>query len=193
MDLAIATPSSLLRYQREEKLWLSDLSHLVIDEADTLFDRSFRDETLEIIKTVKLRSKKPSATPAISKDAQVTVVGATLSEAVLKKMDSLIPASYRCLPCRIYVFVVLQNLRRVSTKHVHTILPHIQQTFVKTAQNEKAEQLLSLIQSSPRDVFMVFCNTVPSCDWTARYLSDHNVPVIKLHGGFAPQVSYSCR
>ena len=51
------------------------------------------------------------------------------------------------------------------------------------------EKLLSLIQESPRDVFMVFCNTVPSCDWTAGYLREHQVPVVKLHGGFAPQVS----
>ncbi len=93
MDLAIATPSSLLRYQREEKLWLSDLSHLVLDEADTLLDRSFVNDTLQILKTIKLRSKKPSATPAISEDAQITVVGATLSEPVLKKMDTLIPVS----------------------------------------------------------------------------------------------------
>ena len=51
------------------------------------------------------------------------------------------------------------------------------------------EKLLSLIQESPRDVFMVFCNTVPSCDWMAGYLREHQVPVVKLHGGFAPQVS----
>ena len=51
------------------------------------------------------------------------------------------------------------------------------------------EKLLSLIQESPRDVFMVFCNTVPSCDWTAGYLREYQVPVVKLHGGFAPQVS----
>ncbi len=91
MDLAVATPSSLLRYQKEERLWLSDLSHLVIDEADTLFDKSFIEDTLKVIKTIKLRSKKPSAAPVISEDAQVTVVGATLSQPVVKKIESLVP------------------------------------------------------------------------------------------------------
>ncbi len=91
MDLAVATPSSLLRYQKEERLWLSDLSHLVIDEADTLFDRSFIEETLKVINTIKFRSTKPSAVPVISEDAQVTVVGATLSQPVVKKIESLVP------------------------------------------------------------------------------------------------------
>ena len=91
VDLAVATPSSLLRYQKEERLWLSDLSHLVIDEADTLFDKSFIEDTLKVIKTIKLRSKKPSAAPVISEDAQVTVVGATLSQPVVKKIESLVP------------------------------------------------------------------------------------------------------
>ena len=91
VDLAVATPSSLLRYQREERLWLSDLSHLVIDEADTLFDRSFIEETLKVVNTIKLRSTKPSAVPVISEDAQVTVVGATLSQPVVKKIESLVP------------------------------------------------------------------------------------------------------
>ena len=70
---------------------MSDLSHLVIDEADTLFDKSFIEDTLKVIKTIKLRSKKPSAAPVISEDAQVTVVGATLSQPVVKKIESLVP------------------------------------------------------------------------------------------------------
>lgn len=37
-------------------------------------------------------------------------------------------------------------------------------------------------------MFIVFCNTVPSCDWTAYYLQSNNVPVVKLHAGFSSQV-----
>ena len=87
----MATPNSLLRFQREEKVWLSDLSHLVIDEADTLFDDSFESETSKIIKSVKVRTKKPSVLPAVSEDAQVTMVGATLSERTVKKIEALVP------------------------------------------------------------------------------------------------------
>lgn len=53
-----------------------------------------------------------------------------------------------------------------------------------------ADKLLYLIQSRQYDVFIVFCNTVPSCDWTARFLTKNDVPVIKLHAGFSSQVTY---
>lgn len=93
VDLAVATPSSLLRFQQEEQVWLSDLSHLVIDEADTLLDSSFQEETLRIVKAVKLRTKKSSSVPNIHEDAQVTVVGATLSEEVINRIEAIIPVS----------------------------------------------------------------------------------------------------
>lgn len=94
MDLLVATPNALLKFQKEKRLLLSDLSHLVIDEADTLFDSSFETETTGIIKTVKIRTKKPTAPPSIGKDAQVTIVGATLSARMLESVDQLVPVSY---------------------------------------------------------------------------------------------------
>ena len=78
VDVAIATPDSLLRYRREgrggwpfpprgsalstfiftyvisEQILLTDLSHLVIDEADTLFDESFESAITSILKEVKV-------------------------------------------------------------------------------------------------------------------------------------------
>ena len=53
------------------------------------------------------------------------------------------------------------------------------------------EKLLLLVKEHPSDVFIVFCNTVPSCDWTAHYLESGGVPVVKLHAGFSPAVSVS--
>lgn len=95
---------------------MSDLSHLVIDEADTLFDSSFEEAVSSIIKGIKVRQphiylheqcsnplclllfnkvrdKKPDLPPALGEDAQVTIVGATLSGKMLKKISSLIPVS----------------------------------------------------------------------------------------------------
>lgn len=50
------------------------------------------------------------------------------------------------------------------------------------------EKLLSLLRANPCDVTLVFCNTVSSCDWTAHFLQDRGVPVVKLHAGFSPMV-----
>ncbi len=50
---------------------------------------------------------------------------------------------------------------------------------------------MSIVRAYPSDVFIVFCNTVPSCDWTAYYLRSNDVPVVKLHAGFSSKVLYT--
>ena len=42
-------------FSSAEQILLSDLTHLVIDEADTLFDHSFVDATTSIIRHVNVR------------------------------------------------------------------------------------------------------------------------------------------
>ena len=83
VDIAVATPESLLRYRLEgansfitvllvmlnllvfcsERIHLSDLSHLVIDEADTLFDSSFEEAATSIIKGIRVRDMAVQPTP----------------------------------------------------------------------------------------------------------------------------------
>ena len=50
------------------------------------------------------------------------------------------------------------------------------------------DELVSLINSHPTDILIVFCNTVRSCDWTTHNLKSHNIDMIKLHGGFSAVV-----
>ena len=104
---------------------------------------------------------------------------------------------------------VPQNAKKVSSKHLHQVLPHVEQRFVKIRQHEKAghsskwcppppnlpeglvfaaDKLVSIVKANPKDMFMVFCNTVPSCDWTARHLRSYDIPLTKLHGGFSSVV-----
>ena len=89
----MATPDSLLKFRREEQILLSDLHHIVIDEADTLFDPSFEDATTSILKSLQIRSKKASQTAPVVKGTQVTIVGATLSTKMLSKIEKLVPVS----------------------------------------------------------------------------------------------------
>lgn len=89
----MATPSSLLKYRQQERILLSDVSHLVLDEADTLLDESFVDATTSIVRAIKLRAKKPPKFPDKAEDAQVTVVGATLSDHVIDAVEKLVPVS----------------------------------------------------------------------------------------------------
>ena len=93
MDLAVATPDSLLKFRREQRILLSDLSHIVIDEADTMFDSSFEEATTSILKSLRIRSKKLPQPSALGEGTQVTIVGATLSTKMLSKIEKLVPVS----------------------------------------------------------------------------------------------------
>ncbi len=65
----------------------------MLDEADTLLDDSFKTATNSVIRSISLRSTKPPLPPARAVGAQVTVVGATLSDTMLAKVENMIPVS----------------------------------------------------------------------------------------------------
>lgn len=50
------------------------------------------------------------------------------------------------------------------------------------------ELLLKILKESLNTQTIVFCNTVPSCDWTGRFLESHDIPLVKLHGGLNAEV-----
>ena len=52
-------------FSSAEQILLSDLTHLVIDEADTLFDHSFVDATTSIIRHVNVRFWPPPSRPPL--------------------------------------------------------------------------------------------------------------------------------
>ena len=56
-----------------------------------------------------------------------------------------------------------------------------------------SDKLLSIIRDHPSDVFMVFCNTVSSCDWASHFLQANSIPATKLHAGFRASVCYHAR
>eukprot|EP00455_Lapot_gusevi_P036129 TRINITY_DN400_c0_g1_i2.p1 TRINITY_DN400_c0_g1~~TRINITY_DN400_c0_g1_i2.p1 ORF type:complete len:919 (+),score=193.38 TRINITY_DN400_c0_g1_i2:75-2831(+) len=55
IDLLISTPSRLLFHIEEKNLSLSDVMYVVMDEADTLLDDSFQEDTRAIISVIKKR------------------------------------------------------------------------------------------------------------------------------------------
>ena len=48
---------------------------------------------------------------------------------------------------------------------------------------------MKLLKSFSNTYSIVFCNSVPSCDWTARFIESNGIPVVKLHAGLNSLVS----
>ncbi|XP_073249245.1 uncharacterized protein [Porites lutea] len=52
VDLLVGTPGTLLEFLERGRLFLSDVSYLVIDEADSMFDKTFKNDTMQLLETI---------------------------------------------------------------------------------------------------------------------------------------------
>jgi len=173
VDLLVGTPGTLLEFRERGRLFFSDVSYLVIDEADSMFDKTFKSETMELLEAINIRQDKPPPRSSLPVDTQVIIVGATLPrELLVETLQDMLPYLHTC------------------TSSLHRVLPHVRHKFVKIAQNEKPEKLLELLREDleiPDRRTVVFCNTTQSCDFLGHFLTVNEIPHIKLHSSIAIQ------
>ncbi|PFX20554.1 DEAD-box ATP-dependent RNA helicase 39 [Stylophora pistillata] len=167
VDLVVATPGTLLQFREKDRLFFSDLSYLVIDEADSMFDSTFKSDTMEILQSISIRQGKLSPPGEQPVDTQVTIVGATMpNELVVDTLQRMLPRL------------------KICSSGLHRVLPHIRHRFVKVKQEEKAGKLLRLLRHDLQDPFqrtIVFCNTTEACDFVGHFLTEKRIKFIRLH------------
>ncbi|XP_074631437.1 uncharacterized protein LOC141889977 isoform X3 [Acropora palmata] len=176
VDLLVGTPGTLLEFRERGRLFFSDVSYLVIDEADSMFDDTFKSETMKLLETISIRQGKSlprtSDLPTDSVDAQVTIVGATMPKELVDSLQDMLLDLHIC------------------TSNSHHVLPHIRHKFLKTPQHLKPDKLLEILRQDLQVAdrrTVVFCNTTPSCDYVGHFLRNHGVEHIKLHSTVAIQ------
>ncbi|XP_030845649.1 ATP-dependent RNA helicase abstrakt [Strongylocentrotus purpuratus] len=76
-----------------------------------------------------------------------------------------------------------ENLEVISTPHVHRIMPHVHQKFLRLHSEDKALKILELVkrEQKRRVPMMVFCNMASTCDWLAHILTENGIPALRLH------------
>ncbi|KAG0206236.1 RNA helicase [Mortierella sp. GBA30] len=202
VDIVVATPASLLDYlppsesgrrgqqrrnnEEEEKktrgsanlfdenrLSLSSLRHLVIDEADSMFDRGFGTEVTRIVQQAK-------AVSSAEGPAKITVVSATLPKQVSDTLDDTLP-----------------GLLKITTPSLHKSLPGLHQTFLdlKPYFGNRPKAILDILAkqqqvavsrsgSKRKENTLIFCNTKHSCELLCEHLKTNKVPGVLgvLHG-----------
>ncbi|KAF9212844.1 RNA helicase [Podila verticillata] len=198
IDIVVATPASLLDYlpkdhkdrgtpdeeQRrvrgsanlfdESRISLSSLRHLVIDEADSMFDRGFGSEVTKIVQQAKARVTSTSSSPT-----KITVVSATLPKKVSDTLDEVLP-----------------GMLKITTPSLHKSLPGLHQTFLDLKPYfgnrpkaildilAKQQQIATVTGGKRQENTLVFCNTKHSCELLHEHLKTNKVPGVLgvLHG-----------
>jgi hypothetical protein len=158
------------------------VTHVVLDEADTLLDDSFIDDTVG-----QVRVCKPEMSAAIEsrtgvpepprkkarKSAQLIAVGATIRRESYEMMKRVLPDMQ-----------LVEDHSRPNNRPPSTI----RQRWVNVKHPEtKLATVMRLIRKHPSRQYLVFCNKSTACSFLAQSLQEHGIPAVSLHGGLMKQ------
>ncbi|CAG2060082.1 unnamed protein product, partial [Timema podura] len=80
--------------------------------------------------------------------------------------------------------VAMDSLVKVTTSHLHRILPHVPQKFMRLGRSQKPEQLLKLVKAdlANKEPVIVFSNKATTCDWVSMFLNENGVKCVNFNG-----------
>nr|CAD7265710.1 unnamed protein product [Timema shepardi] len=87
----------------------------------------------------------------------------------------------------IEVRISMDSLVKVTTSHLHMLLPHVPQKFMRLGRTQKPEQLLKLVKadSANKEPVIVFSNKATTCDWVSMFLNENGVKCVNFNGEMA--------
>lgn len=152
VDIVIATPGRLLDHLIKGTLSLSQLEHLVFDEADRMLDMGFIGEIKRIMRHV------PDS-------RQTMLFSATLDESVEKLASRW-----------------LSDPKRVGIEQQNTTVDSIEQTFYAIDEEKKAAVIAYLIGKNNWQQVLVFTRTKAQADSLVKELIKDGLPSSAIHG-----------
>ncbi|KAJ0877788.1 putative RNA helicase [Helianthus annuus] len=163
IDMVVGTPGRVLQHIQEGNLVYGDIKYLVLDEADTMFDRGFGPDIRKFLGPLKNRAQK-----ADGLDFQTVLVSATMTNAVQKLVDE-----------------EFQGIEHLRTSTLHKKVASARHDFIKLSGSEnKLEALLQVLEPSlaKGNRVMVFCNTLNSSRAVDHFLSENQLATVNYHG-----------
>ena len=155
-QIVVATPGRLMDHYRHHALDLSQVTTIVLDEADEMLNMGFYKDVRGIIDLLKSRES-------------LSMFSATISREVL---------DIGCCFCRLYQ----HNAAEVDVQPVQESSPKIAQYKLLTTGRDKLADLAQIIISKDYKRVMVFCNTKYNTGMLANQLARLHFNVDCLHG-----------
>ncbi|KAL1894169.1 RNA helicase [Sporothrix stenoceras] len=175
IDVVVATPHLLASISDNEPYFLSRVSHLIIDEADSLFDRSFSESTTAILERAR---------PSLK---QLILCSATIP----RRLDT-------------YLATHFPNMQRITTPNLHAIPRRVQLGVIDVTKepyrNNKNLACADAIWSIGKDAasheesgtdavagesdvkrIMVFVNEREKTQEVAEFLRSKGIDAVALH------------
>jgi ATP-dependent RNA helicase MRH4 len=172
VDIVISTPPLLASIAESNPNILARVTHLIVDEADSLFDRSFKPSTMEII---------DRATPSLKK---LVLCSATIPKYLDKyladkfpDMNRLVTPNLHAIPRRVQLGVVDVNKDPYRGNKMLACADTIWQIGKAAADYDPAEGK----EAVPTKQILVFVNEREDTEEVANYLVKKGIDAIAFH------------
>lgn len=151
VEILIATPGRLLDLLSHKALYLSDLSILVLDEADKMLNLGFKEEMTEIFKKLPIKRQNLLFSATLGKDVD------TITE------------------------MFLRDPVKVEVKEEEQNLDLIRQTAYSVEDDRKGPLLRYLIKEQNMQQVLVFTSSVYKADSVAQKLKSNGIEAETVH------------
>ncbi|KAL6209371.1 hypothetical protein ACLB2K_020313 [Fragaria x ananassa] len=163
IDMVVGTPGRILQHIEDGNLVYGDIKYLVLDEADTMFDRGFGPDIRKFLAPLKNRVSKPDG-----EGFQTVLVSATMTKGVQTLIDE-----------------EFQGILHLRTSSLHKKIASARHDFIRLPGSEnKMEALLQVLEPSlaKGNRVMVFCNTLNSSRAVDHFLNENQISTVNYHG-----------
>lgn len=181
VDIVIGTPSKIVELWRADRLFLGQVKHLVIDEADVVLGRT--GGMLQDVEKFMPRLLGKNMLTCVFAGASVIVpwkdFGRDMSGSALKTMHKLVEKNGD------------GEVNVAESDNPEKLARGVQVKFVQSAAYNKHPSLIEAVSPYTNARTIVFCNSVSSCRSTAYFLDEHfgaDVFVGCLHGEMRPKL-----
>uniref|UniRef100_A0A915IRS0 ATP-dependent RNA helicase n=1 Tax=Romanomermis culicivorax TaxID=13658 RepID=A0A915IRS0_ROMCU len=170
-DVVVGTPGAFNRVVTAKQLDFNSLSTVVIDEADTLLDDSFRSSIIPLFErtSFKTAEMKDSTTAANKMGfCQLILISATFPP----NLDEFLSG----LP-------ELSDFERIRSYDVHRLQPQITHRFLRVLKSNRLEKMLILAkkQQERKRTCLIFVNDNKTGTFLNGMFKNSNIPCAFLH------------
>ena len=93
LDILVGTPQKIMQQAERQNLYFGDVEYVVLDEADTMFDKGFGPEVRALLKPVRSKAKPAECIRVLAtlKEVSRTTVSVTVPGMSLRALKVGLP------------------------------------------------------------------------------------------------------